>query len=854
MLRYQRRMRSALTRVVLVTLFALPMAATSASAGTPCPQGASVRYVRQCSPPNQVQCSDSNNGMQPNTAWATLKRAASALNGPGTGVDTIIVGPGVYREGDIALLLRTGLTKSFIADQTGRCTSDVAGAVRVDVGMTVDTGFLILGATNVVVSGFEITNATVAGIQVKPNTFNQRPVTITLANNLIYENGADDRSRGIDVQDAEGVTIFNNLVYRNAGNGIGVLSAPRSKVINNTIYGHPRYGVVIAQQPVATTATPTPTPTGGATTPTPSPTASTSPTTTPGPSSGSWLLNNIIAGNATGAAIAFSVDVDRMSGCDYIGAFNLISAPAGREYSAETPRDLSDIRTEADFVDAANDDFRLDPSSNAIDAGSESAGRLHLQNGSTREDGGRDMGRVDLGYHFDSATIPVFDDVPATTQEVFVRPDGDDGQDGSQPEQAVRTISAAIDRARAVSRIIVAPGVYRETLAIDAGRPAGPIELFADPQGALTDLEPGRVVVDAHRAGAGINVIEHCSTVIDGFVVMNGAADGIRLKSAHGSIVRNNVTHSNSGRGINVVDTDEAMIFNNLSYANVGGIQIGGNDLGSQRAIVQNNTVYGNQADGILIGTGPMASTGAHVLYNIIDDNGQSGLQLDDNNRAGRSVVGFCAEYNVVFHPDMTRRYGPIRNENCDQCLTPTPVATEGACAASMCMPTESGCFLNPPTDRQLDPSFVRPVAGEDGCVGGRRFWDDSFWLSRVLMSPAIDLGWAPPPAERVRAESVDLDDLVTESCDERDREWLDAGYHAPRQCFTDLPPLAGDCNADNCVTVGEVVTGVNIVLDRRPLSACPAFDLNASGSVTVDELVSAVNDLFCCTGVPAAP
>lgn len=849
MLRCQRGKRFRVSRSVLCVL-ASWLAAAVVNAGTPCPQGGSVRYVRQCSAGNQAQCADSNNGMRPETAWATLQHAANQLNSVSAGVDIIIVGPGVYSEGNIDL--RRGgsraFPKTFIADSSGDCSLDPPGVVRLDVGMSADTGFLVLGASNVTVAGFEITGAAVAGIQVRRGQFGERSTDVTLANHVIFENGSNDRSRGIDIQDAERVTVFNNLIYGNAGNGIGVLSAPRSKIINNTIVGHPGYGVVIAQQPVPTTPTPSPTPTGGTTTPTATPTASVSPTLTAGPSTGSWLLNNIIADNATGFSVAFSVDVDRMSGCDYIGAFNLIVGPEGRLYSAETPRDRSDIHSDPRFVDPGNNDFRLRAGSNAIDAGSESASRLDLQNGSVLEDGSRDMGRVDLGYHFGSETVPKFDEVPATTQEVFVGPDGDDSQDGSRPELALRTIAAAIDRARAVSRIVVAPGVYRETLAINAGKPAGPIELYADPRGALTESTPGRVVVDAHRAAAGINVVEHCSTVIDGFVVMNGDADGIRLKSAHGSIVRNNVTHSNSARGINIVDTDGVTIFNNLSYANVGGIQIGGTAGGSQNAVVQNNTVYGNAADGILIGTGPSASTGAHVLYNIVDDNGQSGLQLDDNNRAGRSAVGFCAEYNLVFHPDPTRRYGPIRVENCPECLQ--AVASEGPCATPMCLRTESGCLLNPPTDRQEDPSFVSPIRGADGCLGGRRFWDDAFWLARSPLSRAIDLG----DFENVLALSVDLEELATESCESRDQRALDAGYHAPRECFADIPELTGDCNDDNCVTVDEMVTGVNIVLERRPLSACPAFDANNSNEVTVNELVAAVNDLFCCSAVPSAP
>lgn len=841
--------RAGATCVVRTLL--IVVGATAVQAGAQCPEGLHVRYVRQCTPPDTAQCADVNDGTAPERAWATLQRAANHLNRPGADAgEIIVVGPGNYRECNIDLRLSgsASFPKMFLADPTGDCTADVPGAVRLDAGQCPEgdgAGFLVLGASYVVVSGFEITNAPDAGVQVRRSLIDtQRPVLgVTIANNTIFNNGRRARpeiSRGIDVVGADGTTIFNNLIYRNAGTGIGILSSPNSKVINNTIYGHPRFGVVIAQQPVAS-MTPTPTPTRRpATTPTTTVSPGPSPTPTLGPSTGAWLLNNIIADNATGEG-AFSVDVDQMSGCDYIGAFNLISAAPGSRYSNETPRDVSDILASPGFVDVANDDYHLRPNSVAIDAGSDSAGRLQLHDGTVRADRSRDVGIVDLGYHFESDTIPSFDEVPATTQELFVHPDGDDARDGATPEQALRTIAAAIDRARAVSEVRVAPGVYRETLAITARRPAGPIALVAD---ALAGPVPGRVVVDAHRAAAGINV-EHCSTVIDGFVVMNGNADGIRLKGSHRSIVRNNTTLSNSARGINIVDTDDAQVVNNLSYDNVGGIQIGGTSVGSQRAVVQSNTIYGNQAVGLLIGTGPAASTGTLVRYNIIDNNGQNGVQLDNNLLAGRSATNFCAEFNIVFHPDVTKRYGPILPGNCQLCGAAVP-----PCDAAMCRQTLAGCVLEPPDDRKVTPGFATPVAGPDGCMGGRRFWDDGFWLAPG--SVAIDMLDLPRPRETVTARSVGLHERNTESCDQRDRNALDVGFHAVNQCFTDLPPLAGDCNGDQCVTVNELVTGVNVVLDRAPLSSCPAFDLNGNGLVTVNELVSGVNDLFCCPTVSA--
>jgi glucose/arabinose dehydrogenase len=51
-----------------------------------------------------------------------------------------------------------------------------------------------------------------------------------------------------------------------------------------------------------------------------------------------------------------------------------------------------------------------------------------------------------------------------------------------------------------------------------------------------------------------------------------------------------------------------------------------------------------------------------------------------------------------------------------------------------------------------------------------------------------------------------------------------------------------GDCAGDGMVSIGDLVTGVNIALGAQPVSACAAMDLDENGRVTVDELLRAVN------------
>jgi hypothetical protein len=61
----------------------------------------------------------------------------------------------------------------------------------------------------------------------------------------------------------------------------------------------------------------------------------------------------------------------------------------------------------------------------------------------------------------------------------------------------------------------------------------------------------------------------------------------------------------------------------------------------------------------------------------------------------------------------------------------------------------------------------------------------------------------------------------------------------------TPTPVLAtcpGDCNGDARVTVEEILIGVNIALQTRPVADCLPLDVNDDGMVTVDELLGAVN------------
>jgi hypothetical protein len=51
------------------------------------------------------------------------------------------------------------------------------------------------------------------------------------------------------------------------------------------------------------------------------------------------------------------------------------------------------------------------------------------------------------------------------------------------------------------------------------------------------------------------------------------------------------------------------------------------------------------------------------------------------------------------------------------------------------------------------------------------------------------------------------------------------------------------DCDGDNRVSIGELVTGINIALGSAALAVCRAIDRAGDGEVTVDDLVAAIGD-----------
>jgi parallel beta-helix repeat protein len=217
--------------------------------------------------------------------------------------------------------------------------------------------------------------------------------------------------------------------------------------------------------------------------------------------------------------------------------------------------------------------------------------------------------------------------------------------------------------------IYVGPGTYVEPQGVTTNRtgvvPKG-VAFIADPSGTITGDSPGPVVLDVSAGtGAGFNLsntgcsgptVTSCS-IIDGFEIKGAHDAGIVLKSgSNGFIIQNCVVHDGVGDGIRVQDSANVLVFNNLVY-NTGsdGIDIVGNGVppapsGSSDATVVNNTVFGSQTYGIGIGTTKVASPGAFVHNNILQNDAQAPIKVTSQSTA-RSEIGYDADFNLAFAP-----------------------------------------------------------------------------------------------------------------------------------------------------------------------------------------------------------
>lgn len=819
---------------------------------------------------------DANDGLSPGTALRTIG-AAALLAAPG---DRVVVGPGLYHEGDIhpAAFGRV----SLIADSSGTEVGAAPGPVVVDATGH-DTGFELNHNLAVTVAGFVVYGA-VNGIYVKSESHQSQVI-----NNIVTENNG----HGIYVQDSNQTLVFNNLVYRNHKVGILIaadtLGSSRTAVINNTVYANEDRGIFFSGTVLG--------------------------------SPGGLVLNNAVESNEGNNSTGIQVNSSSLPGYVSAGNVSVDRFPNG------TPVDATDRRVPMVFASDpsgpdtilggsgfADDDFHLSQvaagqpeDSAAVDAGVLSAAAVALSGASTRTDRQPDDGWVDAGYHYGNAgttRIPPL----AELRYVSVYVDaslGNDANSGATPATPLRSLQMALEMARAGTRVVLAAGTYQEGdliprvsgpggrdlaivgaagTVIDAGAYDRGLLIEGGGSVSLTDLaitgariaavqvrntsgaELTRVSLSAN-AGNGLWVqddsvvsvsgsrldrnrrvgvrnengnvtVNDCTVcgncqegvrtrggtlqVVDS-IVERGKNDGISVFGATEFTLVGTMVGNNLSTGVQVNQADSASIMQSVLFSNGGpGLRL----FDVPGPVIWNNLVYNNGSSGALISGDVVGSPGAQLLNNTFYQNANRGVLLGgsdvDPPSAMATVLRNIFQGNAVAGLQVNRRsrtgYTGDYNLNADAYGSGTPVGEHD-------------------------------VIGEALFVDADGAADDGFRLKQLAagqdtQSPAVDAGG-------IDAVTAGVEHLTTRTDNVTDSGIADLGYHSPPgsllHCDVDLsapscePEMPADCDGDGRITVSDLILGVNIALGQLSLDQCPSFDQNGDGRLNINELLGAV-------------
>ena len=291
-----------------------------------------------------------------------------------------------------------------------------------------------------------------------------------------------------------------------------------------------------------------------------------------------------------------------------------------------------------------------------IDAGSDTAANLDLDDRTTRMDGVDDTGQVDMGYHYDEGS------------ELHHYVDADSGNDttnnGNSWADAFATIQKGIEDCTDGTCddpdvIHVAKGTYYENIVLDTnitllgGYPSG---------GGARDPAANETIIDGSPGGSVVTIDTKDCVTIDGFTIQNGEANdggGIFCHDSSPTIQNNTITdntaHSGSG-GIYCYYSSPTITDNTIT-GNNGGSAGGIYCSHYSSPIIQNNTITGNSA----------SYTGSGIQCYYYSSPTISNSMIAENSASSYGGGIYCAWYSsptvtncLITHNDSTRYGGGV--------------------------------------------------------------------------------------------------------------------------------------------------------------------------------------------------
>ena len=239
----------------------------------------------------------------------------------------------------------------------------------------------------------------------------------------------------------------------------------------------------------------------------------------------------------------------------------------------------------------------------------------------------------------------------------YVAPDGDDRNDGRTVETPFATIAKAASVVRPGDVVMLRGGVYHEYNVRDSwvtsGEPGRPITFMSYP-GERAIIDGSHVPRDPESTNPSapelIKLVGLDWYVFDGLELRNGAGRGLALEGDH-HVVRNVVSHSNHGDGVFVRGSynliEDTVSYDNYSRSN-GGDSADGIKIDSGKGnVIRRFLAFENSDDGIDL----WASTETLVEYSAAYRNGRGTTGNGMGFKMGREGLGSgsVVRYNVAF-------------------------------------------------------------------------------------------------------------------------------------------------------------------------------------------------------------
>lgn len=439
--------------------------------------------------------SDRNDGLSPQTAFRTIRRA-SQIARPGS---TIYVGAGNYSQE--LKSVRSGVPSRpirFVADSSGAKTGDAGDA-------TISSEVEIEGRRSIHFIGFRFNHKKVKVEKSSNIVFDQckfigleelelKESIVTVRRSIIR----DGRKEGIEIEKAQ-ATIVNCLVVGCRDNGIEAKGdRGRLSVLHCTIAYNGDDGIDVDD-------------------------------------TDKWRVGNCI--------IAFNGDNGLDGENRPTHGNNLFYKNRRGDFNGGVRKHESEIVEDPEFV--SRSDFRLRPTSPAIDVGKEVGVSIDLIGNARPEGEGHDLGC------FEAVDMP---------KEYYVSTRGNDKNDGLSRRTPFRTIQKACTVVNPGDTVYVGGGEYVEHVFMTtAGKQDARITFIADTTGAKTGRRGEVHVRTANRAHGAFALTNAPYVTIEGFR-FTSCYDAVGATRSEGLIVRNCIFEKNTVGGLKIVDGSATVI------------------------------------------------------------------------------------------------------------------------------------------------------------------------------------------------------------------------------------------------------------------------------------------------------